>query len=115
MSGAVSLCSKPCRSSAINYEFGRPAAACRRSRKQLQAAHFRKAFVCCAATPETSQVGAPEKDRLNSIGGIVTDETVPEGHKGLHGFLYGDSGAGMSTSCSFLALLSFTFILVQSY
>ena len=24
---------------------------------------------------------------------VVTDETVPEGHKGLHGFLYGEQGA----------------------
>jgi len=26
-------------------------------------------------------------------GGVMTDDTVPEGHKGLHGFLYGDAGA----------------------
>lgn len=26
-------------------------------------------------------------------GAVVTDSSVPEGHRGLHGFLYGDSGA----------------------
>ena len=26
-------------------------------------------------------------------GSVVTDSSVPEGHKGLHGFLYGDGGA----------------------
>eukprot|EP00899_Mesostigma_viride_P008928 jgi/Mesvir1/18036/Mv09356-RA.2 len=34
-----------------------------------------------------------EKARLNSLGGVMTDETVPEGHQGLHGFLYGEGGA----------------------
>ena len=24
---------------------------------------------------------------------VVTDASVPEGHKGLHGFLYGEAGA----------------------
>lgn len=28
-----------------------------------------------------------------STGAIATDSNVPEGHKGLHGFLYGESGA----------------------
>lgn len=31
--------------------------------------------------------------RLTTLGSVMTDETVPEGHKGLHGFLYGDDGA----------------------
>lgn len=34
-----------------------------------------------------------EKERLASLGGVVTDAAVPEGHKGLHGFLYGEDGA----------------------
>jgi hypothetical protein len=29
----------------------------------------------------------------SSVGSIVTDSSVPEGHKGLHGFLYGEAGA----------------------
>lgn len=36
---------------------------------------------------------AEEQRRLSSLGGIVTDAAVPEGHKGLHGFLYGEGGA----------------------
>uniref|UniRef100_A0A0D6QVR1 NIF system FeS cluster assembly NifU C-terminal domain-containing protein n=1 Tax=Araucaria cunninghamii TaxID=56994 RepID=A0A0D6QVR1_ARACU len=28
-----------------------------------------------------------------SLTSVVTDETIPEGHAGLHGFLYGDKGA----------------------
>jgi len=27
------------------------------------------------------------------VGAIATDSNVPEGHKGLHGFLYGEAGA----------------------
>lgn len=27
------------------------------------------------------------------VGAIATDNNVPEGHKGLHGFLYGEAGA----------------------
>lgn len=37
--------------------------------------------------------GEDQKARLASLGGVVTDDAVPEGHKGLHGFLYGDGGA----------------------
>ena len=28
-----------------------------------------------------------------SAGAVMTDSSVPEGHRGLHGFLYGESGA----------------------
>ena len=27
------------------------------------------------------------------LAAVVTDQAVPEGHKGLHGFLYGEAGA----------------------
>jgi hypothetical protein len=30
---------------------------------------------------------------LQSMSTVVTDDAVPEGHKGLHGFLYGEGGA----------------------
>lgn len=33
------------------------------------------------------------RQRLETTGGVVTDQAVPEGHKGLHGFLYGEGGA----------------------
>ncbi len=29
----------------------------------------------------------------SGAGAVVTDNSVPEGHKGLHGFLYGEGGA----------------------
>ena len=29
----------------------------------------------------------------SGAGSVLTDDTVPEGHKGLHGFLYGEGGA----------------------
>ncbi|CAK0783212.1 hypothetical protein CVIRNUC_006411 [Coccomyxa viridis] len=40
------------------------------------------------------QSGKAEAATLPSgAGSVMTDGTVPEGHKGLHGFLYGDGGA----------------------
>eukprot|EP00897_Mesotaenium_endlicherianum_P004008 jgi/Mesen1/3635/ME000020S03162 len=48
-------------------------------------------------TPSTSDEAA-QRQRLTNLGGVVTDETVPEGHKGLHGFLYGDGGADVHDS-----------------
>lgn len=33
------------------------------------------------------------RERLAETSGVVTDQAVPEGHKGLHGFLYGEGGA----------------------
>lgn len=40
-----------------------------------------------------AQTDADVRERLETSNGVVTDEAVPEGHKGLHGFLYGDGGA----------------------
>ena len=38
--------------------------------------------------------GDASKDlTLQSLSSVVTDDAVPEGHKGLHGFLYGEGGA----------------------
>jgi len=34
-----------------------------------------------------------QKEALQSLSSVVTDDAVPEGHKGLHGFLYGEGGA----------------------
>lgn len=31
---------------------------------------------------------------------VVTDSAVPEGHKGLHGFLYGEKGADVHDKCA---------------
>ncbi|KAJ7523359.1 hypothetical protein O6H91_18G048500 [Diphasiastrum complanatum] len=36
------------------------------------------------------RASSQQRERLQSLSGVVTDESVPEGHKGLHGFLYGD-------------------------
>ena len=40
-----------------------------------------------------AQTDAQLRDRLGENSGVVTDQAVPEGHKGLHGFLYGEGGA----------------------
>jgi hypothetical protein len=40
-----------------------------------------------------AQTDAEVRERLETSSSVVTDEAVPEGHKGLHGFLYGDGGA----------------------
>ena len=34
-----------------------------------------------------------QRQALESLSTVVTDDAVPEGHKGLHGFLYGEGGA----------------------
>ncbi|GLJ07063.1 hypothetical protein SUGI_0056910 [Cryptomeria japonica] len=41
-----------------------------------------------AQNPSTQSLQSTE-----SLTSVVTDESVPEGHAGLHGFLYGDKGA----------------------
>jgi len=41
------------------------------------------------------------QDRLSSMGGVMTDAAVPEGHAGLHGFLYGDGGAEAHDSAGY--------------
>lgn len=46
----------------------------------------RKSFIVSA------KADAP-KEALQSLSNVVTDDAVPEGHKGLHGFLYGEGGA----------------------
>ena len=35
------------------------------------------------------------------MGGVITDAAVPEGHAGLHGFLYGDGGAEAHDSAGY--------------
>ncbi|KAL0051688.1 hypothetical protein WJX82_000278 [Trebouxia sp. C0006] len=42
---------------------------------------------------KAAQVDSEVRQRLETAGGVVTDQAVPEGHKGLHGFLYGEGGA----------------------
>ncbi|BBN12453.1 NFU1 iron-sulfur cluster scaffold homolog, mitochondrial [Marchantia polymorpha subsp. ruderalis] len=39
-----------------------------------------------------------QRQQLENLSGVVTDDAVPEGHKGLHGFLYGEGGADIHTS-----------------
>lgn len=55
---------------------------CRRGCRSLQKA---------SSVGDGSNQGVQEK--LSSMSGVVTDENVPEGHQGLHGFLYGEGGA----------------------
>lgn len=38
------------------------------------------------------------KPQLDDLSGVVTDAAVPEGHKGLHGFLYGEGDADVHNS-----------------
>ncbi len=40
----------------------------------------------------------PQVQGLSGV--VVTDDAVPEGHRGLHGFLYGDAGADVHSSGS---------------
>ncbi|CAM6040451.1 unnamed protein product [Sphagnum compactum] len=40
----------------------------------------------------------PQLQGLSGV--VVTDDAVPEGHRGLHGFLYGDAGADVHSSGS---------------
>jgi len=42
---------------------------------------------------KATQVDSEVRQRLETTGAVVTDQAVPEGHKGLHGFLYGEGGA----------------------
>lgn len=67
--------------------WGRQRAGPRQSRQHKQHS--------CQVRRATSQDAptAEEQRRLSSLGGVVTDAAVPEGHKGLHGFLYGEGGA----------------------
>lgn len=58
--------------------------------------HSEAASVAKPADPVAVPAGT------TAIGAVVmTDETVPEGHQGLHGFLYGDNGAGGGASLAF--------------
>ncbi|MCO5586689.1 hypothetical protein L7F22_040631 [Adiantum nelumboides] len=41
-----------------------------------------------------------ERETLQSLSSVVSDKNVPEGHKGLHGFLYGDGEADVHSSVS---------------
>ncbi|KAL3685491.1 hypothetical protein R1sor_003513 [Riccia sorocarpa] len=41
-----------------------------------------------------------QRQQLENLSGVVTDDAVPEGHKGLHGFLYGEGGADIHDSGS---------------
>jgi hypothetical protein len=47
----------------------------------------------CAAAPQAGSSVAPSIIAPT----VITDEAVPEGHKGLHGFLYGEDGDAHGT------------------
>ena len=47
------------------------------------------------------KVSISAQDRLSAMGGVMTDAAVPEGHAGLHGFLYGDGGAEAHDSAGY--------------
>ena len=49
-----------------------------------------------SSSPSSQQQQQQTKEMhqaLESLSTVVTDDAVPEGHKGLHGFLYGEGGA----------------------
>lgn len=54
---------------------------------QQRQQHPRRSLRCAA------QPAADVRQRLAETGAVVSDQSVPEGHKGLHGFLYGEGGA----------------------
>eukprot|EP00250_Pteridium_aquilinum_P014809 c22214_g1_i1 orf=121-1554(+) len=41
-----------------------------------------------------------QREALETRSNVVSDQNVPEGHKGLHGFLYGDGGAEVHSADS---------------
>lgn len=56
---------------------------------------LRPSYACSSSLPKSTNLKAthaqpPSRDSLSSV---VTDESVPEGHAGLHGFLYGEKGS----------------------
>ena len=64
---------------------GRCVTSCRRQRPTRQPRAPAAAETAAAA----SSGGAPAA----AGAAVITDAAVPEGHKGLHGFLYGEGGA----------------------
>ncbi|CAL8472276.1 g11818 [Coccomyxa elongata] len=75
---------------------GRPLPALERTVLRHQLLHApnipsrqeRRVLLSVSATQNGAPVVLPQ-----STGAIATDSNVPEGHKGLHGFLYGEAGA----------------------
>lgn len=89
-----STCSTSCRPHAALQAFQH---AQRQQHTQQHLLRSREAVVAQASRTDAAAAAAPpgeeQKARLASLGGVVTDAAVPEGHKGLHGFLYGEGGA----------------------
>jgi Fe-S cluster biogenesis protein NfuA len=57
---------------------------------QHQPCHHRHAAVKIQRTVKATATGKPD---LTPTSSVVTDDAVPEGHKGLHSLLYGEGGA----------------------
>eukprot|EP00210_Caulerpa_lentillifera_P004565 g4355.t1 len=50
---------------------------------------------------QVSSGGGPPSEALSSQNGVISDSNVPEGHRGLHGALYGEGGAELHNSSSY--------------
>lgn len=57
--------------------------------------HTRPSYACSSSLPKSANLKAThaQTPSLDSLSTVVTDESVPEGHAGLHGFLYGEKGS----------------------
>ena len=69
----------------------RPAGAAHCQRVQLVSSGVRTSG--CALLPAVLAHPGCSAPRVLTCRAVVTDQAVPEGHKGLHGFLYGEGGA----------------------
>lgn len=56
---------------------------------------IRHTYACLSPLPKSANLKAThaQTPSINSLSTVVTDESVPEGHAGLHGFLYGEKGS----------------------
>lgn len=55
----------------------------------------RPSYACSSSLSKSANLKAThaQTPSINSLSTVVTDESVPEGHAGLHGFLYGEKGS----------------------
>lgn len=61
---------------------------------------IRHTYACSSSLPKSANLKAThaQTPSINSLSTVVTDESVPEGHAGLHGFLYGEKGSELHGS-----------------
>lgn len=101
ISGSCS--SSSCSSNHHHASLSRPLPLPRRAAAAPQHRHRARIVVnhaAAGAADNGSSNGSapPAAAKMPAVGGVMTDETVPEGHQGLHGFLYGSEGADVHDS-----------------